>query len=79
MPATRERFLRIIAREARRMQALVEDLMSLSRIEAVKHDAPRDRSIWSLWRAMWQAKSETALTEVMIDRPMPRRRDRRRR
>ncbi len=39
---TRERFLGIIAREAKRMQALVEDLMSLSRIEAVKHDAPQD-------------------------------------
>jgi two-component system phosphate regulon sensor histidine kinase PhoR len=39
---TRERFLGIIKREAQRMQALVEDLMSLSRIEAVKHDAPQD-------------------------------------
>jgi two-component system phosphate regulon sensor histidine kinase PhoR len=41
-PATRARFLGIIKREAQRMQALVEDLMSLSRIEAVKHDAPGD-------------------------------------
>ncbi|MEO6718096.1 MAG: ATP-binding protein [Novosphingobium sp.] len=40
--ATRERFLGIIGREAHRMQSLVEDLMSLSRIEAVKHDAPAD-------------------------------------
>ncbi len=40
--AVRARFLGIIAREAKRMQALVEDLMSLSRIEAVKHDAPTD-------------------------------------
>jgi two-component system, OmpR family, phosphate regulon sensor histidine kinase PhoR len=39
---TRDRFLDIVGREARRMQALVEDLMSLSRIEALKHDAPRD-------------------------------------
>jgi len=39
---TRERFLGTIRREAQRMQALVEDLMSLSRIEAVKHDAPSD-------------------------------------
>lgn len=39
-PATRERFLGIIRHEASRMQALVEDLMSLSRIEALKHDAP---------------------------------------
>jgi two-component system phosphate regulon sensor histidine kinase PhoR len=39
---TRKRFLGIIRHEAKRMQALVEDLMSLSRIEAVKHDAPTD-------------------------------------
>lgn len=38
--ATRTRFLGIIRREAQRMQSLVEDLMSLSRIEAVKHDRP---------------------------------------
>ena len=37
---TRERFLGIIQHEAKRINALVEDLMSLSRIEAVKHDAP---------------------------------------
>jgi two-component system phosphate regulon sensor histidine kinase PhoR len=40
---TRARFLGIIKREAQRMQSLVDDLMSLSRIEAVKHDAPQDR------------------------------------
>ncbi|MDR2858035.1 MAG: two-component sensor histidine kinase [Novosphingobium sp.] len=40
--ATRERFLGIIRHEALRMQALVEDLMSLSRIEAVKHEVPHD-------------------------------------
>ncbi len=39
---TRERFLGIIRREAQRMQALVEDLMSLSRIEAIKHESPSD-------------------------------------
>jgi len=37
---TRVRFLQTIARESKRLQALVEDLMSLSRIEAVKHDLP---------------------------------------
>ncbi len=41
--ATRERFLGIIKQQAHRMQALVEDLMSLSRIEAVKHDAPQGK------------------------------------
>jgi len=38
--ATRERFLKTIQHEAKRMQALVADLMSLSRIEANKHEAP---------------------------------------
>ncbi len=38
--ATRERFLNTIAHEARRMQTLVSDLMSLSRIEANKHEVP---------------------------------------
>lgn len=40
--ATRFRFLGIVEREARRLQRLVEDLMSLSRIEAVKHERPDD-------------------------------------
>ena len=39
--ATRSRFLDIIAREAHRLQVLVDDLMSLSRIEAEKHELPR--------------------------------------
>jgi len=39
-PAIRNRFLRIILDEARRMQRLVEDLISLSRIEAEKHRRP---------------------------------------
>lgn len=38
--ATRTRFLGIVEREARRLQQLVEDLMSLSRIEAIKHERP---------------------------------------
>jgi two-component system, OmpR family, phosphate regulon sensor histidine kinase PhoR len=40
--ATRERFLATIRHEAMRMQALVSDLMSLSRIEAGKHEIPGD-------------------------------------
>jgi two-component system, OmpR family, phosphate regulon sensor histidine kinase PhoR len=39
-PATRAQFISTIKREASRMQALIADLMSLSRIEASKHDAP---------------------------------------
>jgi two-component system, OmpR family, phosphate regulon sensor histidine kinase PhoR len=42
-PETRDRFLAVIKREAERMQALVEDLMSLSRIEAGKHEEPTDK------------------------------------
>ena len=38
--STRKRFLRVIHDEARRMQRLVEDLMSLSRIEAEKFRVP---------------------------------------
>ena len=40
--ATSKRFHLIVLREARRMQTLVEDLMALSRIEAEKHDPPRE-------------------------------------
>lgn len=40
--ATRERFLNTIRHEALRMQSLVSDLMSLSRIEAIKHQVPSE-------------------------------------
>jgi two-component system, OmpR family, phosphate regulon sensor histidine kinase PhoR len=39
-PDTRARFLTTILAEANRLQHLVSDLMSLSRIEAEKHEAP---------------------------------------
>ncbi len=38
-----KKFLGIIEREAQRMHALVSDLMSLSRVEAEKHDPPTTR------------------------------------
>lgn len=38
-----KKFLGIIEREAKRMQSLVSDLMSLSRVEAEKHDLPTER------------------------------------
>lgn len=41
-PETRTRFLRVMDTEARRMQRLIDDLMSLSRIEAEKYRAPDD-------------------------------------
>lgn len=40
---TARKFLGIIEREAQRMHALVSDLMSLSRVEAEKHDLPTER------------------------------------
>ena len=39
---TRQRFLKIMHDEARRMQRLIDDLISLSRIEAEKYRAPAD-------------------------------------
>lgn len=41
-PKMGDKFLATIQREARRLQSLVSDLMSLSRIEAEKHDAPSE-------------------------------------
>ena len=42
-PETAKKFLETVLREARRLQTLVSDLMSLSRIEAEKHDFPSAR------------------------------------
>ena len=41
-PDTRDRFMAVVHDEARRMQRIVEDLISLSRIEAEKFTAPTD-------------------------------------
>lgn len=41
--ATAQKFLGIIEREAQRLHSLVSDLMSLSRVEAEKHDLPTER------------------------------------
>jgi two-component system phosphate regulon sensor histidine kinase PhoR len=43
-PETRTRFIGIIDREARRMLSLVEDLMTLSHVEAEKHERPSERT-----------------------------------
>jgi len=39
---TAQKFLGTIEREGRRLQSLISDLMSLSRVEAEKHDIPQD-------------------------------------
>jgi len=44
-PQTRDRFTAIVHDEARRMQRLVEDLISLSRIEAEKFSTPNE-AVW---------------------------------
>lgn len=41
-PAQAQKFFGTVLREARRLASLVDDLMSLSRVEAEKHDQPRD-------------------------------------
>ena len=41
-PETTKKFYGTVLREARRLQALVQDLMSLSRAEAEKHDQPNE-------------------------------------
>ncbi|MFB0611315.1 sensor histidine kinase [Aurantiacibacter poecillastricola] len=41
-PKQAEKFYATVLREARRLQTLVDDLMSLSRVEAEKHDQPRE-------------------------------------
>ena len=41
-PGRSRKFLDTVLREARRLQHLVDDLLSLSRVEAEKHDQPRE-------------------------------------
>ena len=40
-PGAASRFYGTVLREARRLESLIQDLMSLSRVEAEKHDQPR--------------------------------------
>jgi two-component system phosphate regulon sensor histidine kinase PhoR len=62
---TRARFLGIIGREARRMQSLVEDLMSLSRIEAVRHEAPTEPvDMFALVREVAGELSDSSSVEI---------------
>jgi two-component system phosphate regulon sensor histidine kinase PhoR len=42
-PPAQVRFLRIMAEQAQRMNRLIDDLLSLSRIELTEHQAPADR------------------------------------
>ena len=57
-PARAARFYDTVLREARRLQTLVEDLMSLSRVEAEKHDQPREPV--DLAELAWQASRDAS-------------------
>jgi two-component system, OmpR family, phosphate regulon sensor histidine kinase PhoR len=70
-PATRKRFLEIMSEEAARMRNLVEDLMSLSRIEADRFSMPRDpidllpllESVGDACRALSEARGSQIIVE----------------
>ena len=76
-PGTRERFLSVVHDEARRMQRVVEDLISLSRIEAEKFSEPTeavaldaliDQGIDSVRRSAEERGSEL-VREIAADLP----------
>lgn len=70
--ATRTRFLEIMTREAIRMRNLVDDLMSLSRIEADRYAPPRDpvdlipliESVRDGCRALAQSRGSEIVVEI---------------
>ena len=70
-PETRTRFLRVMNNEARRMQRLIDDLMSLSRIEAEKYRAPDDSvdlpELIDEVQAELAALSPTRAADIVID------------
>lgn len=71
--AARERFLSTMDREAQRMHRLVEDLLSLSRVEATERMRPRGTADVALILAsvltMLSGKAEETGVTVMFDRP----------
>jgi len=69
--ATRLRFHETVLREARRMQSLVSDLMSLSQIEAEKHDRPSTEIDFArlVERVAGEATALAGKDRVMLDVP----------
>jgi two-component system phosphate regulon sensor histidine kinase PhoR len=69
--ATRERFTAIVHEEARRMQRLVEDLISLSRIEAERFTTPRDpldlAELVEGSRSGWRSLAAEAAAELVVE------------
>lgn len=82
-PAARERFLDVMAEQARRMSRLIDDLMSLSRIEVKAHVAPETvvdlaPIVEHVVDAMLPLAAESGV-EIAVDireRPLPVRGDR---
>ena len=68
---TRQRFLGVIDKEARRMQRLVDDLLSISRIEASKAQQPEERvDLSSLTRdvvAELAASADPRAADIRLD------------
>ncbi|MBN8819546.1 MAG: ATPase [Sphingomonas sp.] len=75
--ATRERFLTIMDGEARRMQRLVDDLMSLSRIEAEKYRPPNQpvalppliEEVVAVFRQGQNKRGQDVVVEMEVDMP----------
>jgi two-component system phosphate regulon sensor histidine kinase PhoR len=69
--ATRERFTAIVHEEARRMQRLVEDLISLSRIESERFSRPKDAlplaALVEEARAAAEGPSEARSSDIRIE------------
>jgi len=70
-PAMRKKFLGTILAEARRLQSLVSDLMSLSRVEAEKHDEPAETIELKnlVARSIHDAAGEGRIDRVIFDCP----------
>jgi two-component system phosphate regulon sensor histidine kinase PhoR len=72
-PETRDRFVAIIHDEALRMQRLVEDLISLSRIESERFSPPEDPiDIGALAQqatAQWKGLAEERQSQIVLDVP----------
>ena len=62
-PPAQQRFLAIMAEQAERMNRLIDDLMSLSRIELTEHQAPAERVELGLLIASLVAGFEPRLAE----------------
>lgn len=65
-PETRGKFLTIMQSEAERMQRLVDDLLSLSRVEAIEHRTPNDKvDVYTIMQQTVDAFSAQSLAKKM--------------